>query len=319
MIPRRLGPLSLGLALALPLQARILFQDMPAQKVCGGGEPWVREFDVPQACSETVHIQRIRGVTREHQGEARLWLDNTLLGPLRREFGQGGWQSPAAVEFSQGKHSLSIECGAEPFEIQGVVIGSGAQDVDPSDPPRRPRPQAQEPAEALPAPTPDCPGLALNTQWYPGRPSRTIMLSVVAGRSVKTPMLATLKQGERLRWWFYIHPRMRHGALEYPPVVVAWQQDDEGPGTLSFSIDYHELMRSEGRAGGAAQKNYEGRPKGYVEDKWTPLDLAWCPGDRLSLSLNRGEVHGEFSAKGVAIPLRIQTSEIEFEIKGENH
>jgi hypothetical protein len=303
------------LLLGTGLQAHVLFQDLPAQKVCQGGLPWVREFDVAMPCTETVRIRSLSGLTREHQGEARLWLDNTLLGPLRREFGQGGWESPIPVAFSQGKHSLSIECGAEPFEMAGVVIGSASDEAP------RPALQAKAPAPAKAQASeaqgskPPCPGLTQNEQWYPGKPSRTILLSVVAGRPVKTPLLATLKRGERLRWWFYIHPRQKKDSLEFPPVVVEWLQGQDGTGMLAFSIDTQELLRAEGRT----QKDYEGKPLGYDEDKWTPLDLAFCQDGTLRLSLNRGEVHGSFQVHDPEIPLRIQTSEIEFEVKGRNN
>lgn len=301
------------LILAASLQGKVVFQDLPRQKLCVKGLSYAREFAVAKACSETVRIARIRGVSRESKGEPRLWLDRALLGPLRAEFNDDGWASPAPVALSPGKHSLSIECGDEAFEIEGLQIGEATPGPAPAK-----RKKGGAKAGALPPPTPQptheaCHGLVENKSWLPGRPNKAILLSVVNGREIRTPLLSVLKRGEKLRWWFYVHPRPSKDTLRFPPILLECRAAKDGRWMLAFTIDSQEMLKALRKK----KEGYEPVPKGYREDKWSSLDLELCPDGILHLSLNEGEVSGEFSVPGAEMPLLIQTSQIEFEIKGE--
>jgi len=116
-----------------------------------------------------------------------------------------------------------------------------------------------------------------------------------------------------LRWWFYVHPRPSRDTLRFPPILLECMKGKDGRWLLAFTIDHQELIKALERK----KKDYEPTPLGYREDKWTALDLELCPDGRLHLSLNEGEVRGEFLVDGAEMPLMIQTSQIEFEIKGE--
>jgi hypothetical protein len=277
---------------------------------------------VPEACSATVSIASLKGLSRQHKGEARLWLNDSLLGPLRIEHGGKGWVSVDRVYFPKGRHTLSIECGDEPFVMAGVRVGErGPESRHPSAGQVPEAETMEEPAEAGKDAGASgrggriCQGLSLNTQWLPGKPGRAIMHSVVSGAAVRTPQLTLLKKGEHLRWWFYIHPRPGKGdSLRYAPILLEWLKTDDGKWLLAFSVDHKEMRKALEKK----KKDYEPRPFGYRPEKWTPLDLEFCPDGNLRLNLNDGELRGEFAAPVEELPIYVQTREIEFEIKGKN-
>jgi hypothetical protein len=309
----------LALALASALHAQALFEERPAQRVCGEGLGWARSFEAPRDCSATVSIRRLEGLTREHDGEARLWLDDTLLGPLRREFGGGGWESVEPVALKAGRHALSIECGAEAFEMEGVRVGtpdSGASVAAKPAPPSTPAAPAGVALTHTPEPFfpfQPCPDLAVNTGWPHLDPRHAILLSVLNGRAASSGVLADLQNGQRLRWWFKISPRP-NGPLHFPPILLSELRIEGRRWALQFSVDHEEMARIK------AERRPSGPPAplGYRPGRWTPLDLALCADGSFHLSTNNGEVGGDLKVPEKDMAIEVWSREIEIAVKGAN-
>ncbi len=296
------GALSLLLLGGAACQGAVLFEDAARRRVCGPA--YERSFHVSLSTPARVEIKALRGLTKEHKGGAKLWLDDSLLGPLRPQHQAGGWINPRPLTLGAGAHTLSIECGAESFEIEGLRVTSGSP---------APRPPAPAPT-ALPSPAPsrlpDCAPLSSHPSW-PGKPGRSILLSVVQGRAASSGLLATLKRGQTTTWWFRISRLPETTGLEYPPIVLNHRLGPDGLHQLEFALDHEELKAIKKKRMPAYQ------PLGYVPNRWTPMRLDFCPDGRLGISLNFGKVSSTLKIQEQEMPLEVHSREIELEIKGE--
>lgn len=285
---------------------RNLFLDVRPYKLCADAGGWRGEFSLAESVTAQVEIKRVTGARREHKGEARFWIDGLLLGPIRREYDGAGWSHPKQLSLSSGVHRLEIECGEEAFEIQGVRVwmrGAGRTKAG-----RAARPPLRKPSDLAQGP---CGMLKINKQW-PGKPERAVLLSVTGGKKASTGLLATLKRGEALRWYFKIEPRPLEGSSAHPPILFKQLRSDGGQWQLEFELDGNEWAK-------AVAKRAEGLdffPKGYKKGKWNPLDLTLCEDGRFLISLSEGEVQGEIEVKDPSMPLEIIAKDLEISVKG---
>jgi hypothetical protein len=309
----RRGSLALcwaALALAPALRGAILYEQHGRSQVCKDpASEFSRNFEVKNEGQAEVEISGIKGVTKEHQGEARVWLDDLLLGPLRQEHGDV-WVSPLRPVLNPGKHRIWIECGDEPFEFRDLVVGRGLGE---------PKPGAatadHQAAGALthieptPSPLPQtvegpCGIMQINRQW-PGNPGHAILLSEVdPKRELGTGLLATLKRGEQLEWWFKVDSQ------DVPPLQLS-EIEDPKLWALRFSLDEKELAKEK-----AGKNNGKSVPRGYTPGQWNSLRLSFCSDGMFLVQLSGGEVSAKRRTDELQLPLEIRAKGIEFRIKG---
>lgn len=303
------------LLLAAHLEGKVLFEEKARQSVCAEEQSWSRVFEVPEDCSATVQIAELRGLSAEDRGEARFWLDDTLLGPLRREFDGAAWESVYPVALRKGEHHLSIECGDESFEIRDVRVGT----VEARPPSKtlskaNAAPEAPRPLSATAMELPDfssCDALTSVQSWPNATPWRAIVLSIVDGRAGRSGEIVDLKAGQRLRLWFKIPPQA--GALQFPPLLLSELKTGDGNWALQFSID-HLAMQEDLRA---KRDGKPSQPLGYRPGRWTPMDLALCADGNFHLATNEGQVKTEFPVDHKEMHIEIWARELELSLVGE--
>ena len=235
-----------------------------------------------------VRLELVEGLQRSDEAAPGVFLDNWLLGPIRREHDGRAWESPFVLDLSAGVHRVRLESwpkDADDFVWKGLKVYTGGLLQEAVGLP------AQVPVKAAPAPALPCPQ-SESLPWPPRLRGGSLALSVLSGREAASGPLATLAPGKRFLARFKV-PKAPPG-LEQLPLLL--QARDLG-GRLELRLQVDEAARGKPNA-----------PLGYLPGRWNPLELDWC-GERLRLKV--GESALELAIAPGPKELEIKVKDVE--------